>query len=45
MSQNAPEVTVIVNQVRKNSRTPQYELRITRDVRVGNWNRRTEQLN
>ena len=43
MSKNAPEVTVVVNRVHKNSRTRQYELRIGRVVRVKRWNRRTEQ--
>lgn len=42
MSANAPEVTVLVTAVRKNSRTRQYELKLGRLSKLKHWNRRTE---
>lgn len=43
MQQNAPEVTVIVERVRKNSRHRDYELHLGKIVEVRNWNVRREQ--
>ena len=40
---DAPEVTVVVDRVRKNTRTGSYELRIAKVLRVKHWNRRTGQ--
>jgi hypothetical protein len=42
MSANAPEVTVVVTEVRKNSRSKEYELKLGRILKVKHWNRRTE---
>ena len=41
MSENAPEVTVLVRKVRKNSRARHYELHLGRILNVKHWNRRT----
>jgi hypothetical protein len=42
MDSKAPEVTVIVTGIRKNSRTRLYELKLGRILNVQHWNRRTE---
>lgn len=42
MSETAPEVTVVVQRVRKNSRRGHYELHLGSVLRVRHWNRRTE---
>ena len=42
MTAKAPEVTVRVDRIRKNSRTGYYELRIGKIVEVHNWDRRRE---
>jgi hypothetical protein len=42
MAARAPEVTVVVNAIRKNSRAGQYELKLGRILKVKHWNRRTE---
>jgi hypothetical protein len=42
MAERAPEVTVVVTGVRKNTRSGVYELRLGHIVKVRNWNRRTE---
>ncbi len=42
MSDRAPEVTVVVRRVRKNSRAGEYELHLGKILNVKNWNRRTE---
>lgn len=41
MQRGAPEATVLITRVRKNSGTGQYELRIGRVLSVKNWNKRT----
>ena len=43
MQQNAPELTVIVERVRKNSRHGDYELHLGEIIEVRNWNVRREQ--
>jgi len=40
MQKRAPEVTVVIDRVRKNSRTRQYELHIGKVIRVLNWDKR-----
>ncbi len=42
MSKNAPEVTVVVRKVRRNSRSQNYELDLGPVVEVKNWDRRRE---
>ena len=42
MAENAPEVTVVVRHIRRNSRAHQYELHLGKIVKVKHWNRRTE---
>jgi hypothetical protein len=42
MAARAPEVTVVVTSVRKNTRAKQYELRLGKILKVKNWNRRME---
>lgn len=42
MSADAPEVTVVVTAVRKNSRTRTYELKLGKIIKLKHWNRRTE---
>jgi hypothetical protein len=39
---HAPEVTVVVRRVRKDSRRGHYELHLGSVLRVRHWNRRTE---
>ncbi len=43
MQQNAPELTVIVERVRKNARHGDYELHLGEIIEVRNWNVRREQ--
>jgi hypothetical protein len=43
MVSRAPEVTVRIDKVRKNTRTGNYEMYIGRIVEVRYWNRRREQ--
>lgn len=43
MQQNAPELTVIVDRVRKNSRHGDYELHLGEIIEVRNWSVRREQ--
>lgn len=40
MQKDAPEVTVLVDRVRGNRRTHQYELHIARVLRHSNWDKR-----
>jgi hypothetical protein len=42
MAPKAPEVTVVVTGIRKNSRTKEYELKLGKILKVKHWNRRTE---
>jgi hypothetical protein len=42
MAARAPEVTVLVRKVRKNTRAGHYELHLGKILSVRHWNRRTE---
>ena len=42
MDAKAPEVTVLIDRVRKNRRTREYELHIARVLKVRHWDRRRE---
>lgn len=44
MQHRAPEVTVLIDKVRKNTRRGDYELSIQRIVAVRNWDRRRKRL-
>lgn len=43
MQPNAPEVTIVVDRVRRNARTEKYELHLGRIREVKNWDRKTEE--
>jgi hypothetical protein len=43
MAANAPEVTVTVKRITRNTRERQYELHLGEILRVKNWNHRTGQ--
>ncbi len=43
MQRQAPEVTVIITEIQKNSRVGEYELEIGKIVNVKNWDRKREQ--
>jgi len=43
MDLKAPEVTVIIQRVRKNSRSGEYALHIARVIEVRNWNLKREE--
>jgi hypothetical protein len=43
MSTKAPEVSVVVRRVRKNTRTGSFELHLGRVTAVRHWDRRSEQ--
>jgi hypothetical protein len=40
MQRKAPEVTVLIDRIRRNPATRQYELHIARVVRYANWDKR-----
>jgi hypothetical protein len=43
MTKNAPEVTVVVTKIRKNSKSGCYELHLGRIREVKNWDRKREE--
>jgi hypothetical protein len=43
MQSDAPEITVLVERVRKNSRGGEYELHLGKTINLRNWDRKREQ--